>query len=204
MFLSSNLIDTPFSACGVIGYDDAPHGHMEITFNEVVVPVGNILLGEGRGFEIAQARLGPGRIHHCMRAIGLAERALEEMCKRALQRVAFDKPLAAQGTIQADIAYSRIEIEQCRLLALKAAHMIDTEGAKKARDLIAMLKIAAPAMACRVVDRAIQVHGARGVSQDSFLSYAYALVRTLRIVDGPDEVHRIGLARTELRQYAKL
>ena len=174
-----------------------------MTFTDVRVPVENILLGEGRGFEIAQGRLGPGRIHHCMRLIGLAERSLALMCERSIQRVAFGKPLARQGTVQEAIATSRLEIEQCRLLTLKAAYMIDQVGAKEARALIALIKVAAPSMACRVVDRAMQVHGAMGMSQDSFLSHAYASARSLRFADGPDEVHRLSVARTELKPYVQ-
>jgi acyl-CoA dehydrogenase len=185
----------------VFGFDDAPHGHAEIVFDNVRVPAANILLGEGRGFEIAQGRLGPGRIHHCMRTIGLAERALEMMCKRALDRHPFGKPLADQGVTMERIANSRIMIDQCRLLVFHAAWKMDTVGNKAARREIAEIKVSIPNMACQVLDWAVQMFGAAGVSSDFGLGKMYAGARTMRLVDGPDEVHRYQLGRLELAKY---
>jgi acyl-CoA dehydrogenase len=197
-------VDTPgvrvLRHLSVFGYDDAPHGHMEVDFEDARVPVENILLGEGRGFEIAQARLGPGRIHHCMRLIGVAERSLDAMCQRARSRVAFGKPISDQGSVMEDIADSRMEIEQARLLVLRTAHDIDTVGAKAARAHIAMIKVVVPNMALAVIDRAIQVHGAAGVCDDFGLAKAWARARTLRLADGPDAVHRRTVARVELKK----
>jgi len=185
----------------VFGFDDAPHGHAEVLFENVRVPVKNILLGEGRGFEIAQGRLGPGRIHHCMRLIGVAEVALEKMCKRTKERVAFGKAVSEQSVTQERIAESRIMIDQCRLLTLFAAHKMDVHGNKEARKEIAMIKVAAPNMACKIIDWAIQAHGGGGVSNDFGLSKMYAQSRTLRLADGPDEVHRNQIARLELKRH---
>ena len=185
----------------VFGYDDAPHGHMEVTLTNVRVPAENLLLGEGRGFEIAQGRLGPGRIHHCMRSIGAAERALELMCQRLNSRVAFGKPLSAQGVWHERIANARIMIEQARLLTLKAAYKMDTVGNKDARAEIAMIKVIAPNMASQVIDWAIQAHGAAGISDDFPLAYAYCTQRWLRLADGPDEVHRQSIAKLELARH---
>lgn len=185
-------------ALTIFGYDDAPHGHMEVVLDNVRVPASNILLGEGRGFEIAQGRLGPGRIHHCMRSIGIAERALEWMCKRLKERVAFGKPLAEQGVWHERIAESRIMIDQARLLTLKAAYMMDTVGNKVAKAEIAMIKVVAPNMASKILDWAIQAHGGAGVCQDFGLAQYYAWQRILRLADGPDEVHRVSIAKFEL------
>ncbi|HPU19361.1 MAG TPA: acyl-CoA dehydrogenase family protein [Alicycliphilus sp.] len=188
----------------VFGYDHAPHGHGEVSFDNVRVPVANVLLGEGRGFEIAQGRLGPGRIHHCMRLIGVAERALELMCRRALGRVAFHRPVADQGVTRERIANARILIDQARFLVLNAAYMMDTVGNKVAQKEIAMIKVAAPSMACQVIDWAMQVHGGAGVSDDFPLAAAYAHARTLRFADGPDEVHRNQIGKMELARYMAL
>jgi acyl-CoA dehydrogenase len=184
----------------VMGFDDAPHGHGEVLFENVRVPAENILLGEGRGFEIAQGRLGPGRIHHCMRIIGVAERALELMCRRATERTTWGKVLAERGVTQERIAQARIDIEMNRLLVLKAAYMMDTVGNKAARQEIAMIKVAAPNMALKVIDDAMQLHGGGAMSQEFPLAYMYARMRALRFADGPDEVHRQQIARLELRR----
>jgi alkylation response protein AidB-like acyl-CoA dehydrogenase len=197
--------DTPgvtiMRTLNVFGYDHAPHGHAEIDFKDVRVPADHLLLGEGRGFEIAQGRLGPGRIHHCMRCVGLAERALELMCRRVRERVAFGQRLADMGTIRQQIARSRIEIDSTRLMVLDAAHRMDTVGNKEARKQIAAIKVVAPQMTLDVIDRAIQAHGAMGVCQDTFLAAAWANQRTLRLADGPDEVHLAQIGRMELKGY---
>ena len=208
-YRQQSMILIPMSASGVkvvrhlpvLGFDDAPHGHAEVLFENVRVPASNMLLGEGRGFEIAQGRLGPGRIHHCMRLIGLAERTLEAMCRRVKSRVTFGRPVADQTVTQERIAEARIMIDQNRLLTLYAAHKMDQFGNKEARKEIAMIKVAAPNMACQVIDWAIQAHGGGGVSDDFGLGHAYANARLLRLADGPDEVHRNQIARLELKQY---
>jgi acyl-CoA dehydrogenase len=182
----------------VFGYDDAPHGHMEVDFKNVRVPASNMLLGEGRGFEIAQGRLGPGRIHHCMRLIGIAERALKLMCERAVSRTAFGKTIAQQTVTQERIAEARCMIDQARLLTLHAAWKMDAAGNKSAKAEIAMIKVVAPQMACQIIDWAMQVHGGAGMCQDTPLAYFYTLSRTLRFADGPDEVHRNAIAKLEL------
>ncbi len=203
------MLLVPMNATGVekvrmlptFGYIDAPHGHAEMRFTNVRVPVEDVILGEGRGFEIAQGRLGPGRIHHCMRTIGRAERALEKMCRRLTTRVAFGKPVSEQGVWLERIAESRMMIDQARLLTLQAAHMMDTVGNKEARAQIAAIKVVAPVMAQQVIDWAIQAHGGAGICDDFHLPFDFAQIRTLRIADGPDEVHRNQIAKLELRKY---
>jgi acyl-CoA dehydrogenase len=204
-YARQSMVIVPRDAAGVrvvrplhvFGYDDAPHGHAEVHFEDVRVPLGNLIFGEGKGFEIAQGRLGPGRVHHCMRLIGLAERALEAMVARAKSRVAFGHPLTRHGMAQEAIALSRCEVEQARLLTLSCAYALDKMGVRGSRDRVAMIKIVVPRMACQVIDRAMQMHGGMGLSEDSFLAHAYAGARSLRIADGPDEVHIMSLAKME-------
>ncbi|MFL6571577.1 MAG: acyl-CoA dehydrogenase family protein, partial [Burkholderiales bacterium] len=191
-------------ALSVFGYDDAPHGHMEVELKNVRVPASNVLLGEGRGFEIAQGRLGPGRIHHCMRLIGQAEVALEKMCRRSTERIAFGKPVADQGVTRERIAQARIMIDSARLMVLNTAWKMDTVGNKSAKKEIAMIKVLAPNVACQVIDWSLQVHGGGGVSDDFGLARAYASARTLRFADGPDEVHRNAIAKQELGEQTSI